>query len=81
MVTPQPDITRVLFHFAVRPGCLLHVSVDLLAAALVLQARLGQVNREHTGDPHHACNASIDQLSWKAAGEHRPWKHTHTRTH
>ena len=47
-----------------KPVGLLHVFVDLLATALVLQARLGQVNREHTGDPHHACNASIDQLGW-----------------
>ena len=44
----------------------LHVSVELLPAALVLQAGLGQVNRKHTGDPYHACDPSVDQFGWKA---------------
>lgn len=44
---------------------LLHVLVDLLPTALVLQARLGQVDWEHTGDSYHACNPSIDQLGWQ----------------
>lgn len=45
---------------------ILHVLVELLPAALVLQAGLGQVNWEHTGDSHHACNPSIYQFGWEA---------------
>lgn len=44
----------------------LHVLVDLLPVALVLQAGLGQVDRKHTGDSYHACNPSIDQFGWEA---------------
>lgn len=38
----------------------LHVLVHDLPATLVLQAGLGQVDWEHAGDPHHACDPSID---------------------
>lgn len=43
----------------------LHVLVELLPAALVLQAGLGQVDGEHTSDSYHACNPSIDQFGWE----------------
>lgn len=45
-----------------------HVLVHDLPATLVLQASLGQINGEHAGDPHHACNPPIDQLGWEAVG-------------
>lgn len=45
-----------------------HVLVHDLPATLVLQAGLGQVNGEHAGDPHHACDPSVDQLGWEAVG-------------
>lgn len=44
----------------------LHVLVELLPAALVLQAGLGQVNWKHAGDSYHTCDPSIDQFGWKA---------------
>lgn len=44
----------------------LHVLVELLPAALVLQAGLGQVDGEHTGDSHHTSSPSIDQFGWQA---------------
>lgn len=37
-----------------------HVLVHNLPATLVLQASLGQVDREYAGDPYHARNPSID---------------------
>lgn len=43
----------------------LHVLVELLPAALVLQPGLGQVDWEYTGDSYHACNPSIDQFGWE----------------
>lgn len=45
---------------------LLHVLVELLPAALILQTSLGQVNWEHTGHSYHACNPSINQFGWEA---------------
>lgn len=46
-----------------------HVLVHDLPATLVLQAGLGQVNGEHTGDSYHACDPSIDQFGWEAVGK------------
>lgn len=44
------------------------VLVHNLPATLVLQAGLGQVDGEHAGDPHHACDPSVDQLGRETVG-------------
>lgn len=44
----------------------LHALVEMLPAALVLQAGLGQVDWEHTGDSYYARDPAIDQFGWEA---------------
>lgn len=48
------------------PVTSLHILVELLPVALVLQAGLGQVDRKHASDSYHACNPPIDQFGWEA---------------
>lgn len=72
--TVSQEEGQVFGYTCERKGCdlffwrvwFLHVLVELLPAALVLQTGLGQVDREHTGDSYHACNPSIDQFGWEA---------------
>lgn len=44
---------------------IVHVFVHLLAAALILKSRFGQIDGEHTRDSDHPCYASVNELCRK----------------